>query len=240
MRPTIQQGSLAFFASIFIFFIALGVIEQTHGVLWAHWLWQGSLLGFVGLCLMWWSLLLKQRRSAGTGRGVGRTGFGLALFAVVMFGFSYVMVPFFHFLCDKLGMHQMVHQKVVVAKPAGVVGHQVRLRFLATVNGHQAFIFQPVHYERVLASGKQTLVKFYCHNRLAKAITVKIKTTVLPSQAAKYISFALAGRQTIYLKPGQSKVIQEHLRLGGDMPAMMQALTFGATAYVSPVQTKES
>ena len=95
MKPIIQHGNLPFLASLLLFFIAFGVIEAAHGFPWAHWVWQGALCGFVGLCLWWWSCLIKQRRASGEPSKVGRTGFALGLFACVMFGFSYVMVPFF-------------------------------------------------------------------------------------------------------------------------------------------------
>lgn len=114
---------------------------------------------------------------------------GLVVVAAGMFGFSYVMVPFYNLLCDAWGLNGKTNQVGVGAASAAEVdkNRTVTVEFVTQVYDNLPWIFKPEIKTVKVHPGENTKVAFFAENQSNQPMIVRAIPGVTPGIAGKYL-----------------------------------------------------
>ena len=100
----LNKCSLPTIATISVVLMAIGVLRLVHHQLYGGVLFYASFIILI-TTIIGWLVAARKKQSAPLS-----VGLKLALFASLMFAFSYVMVPLYHVLCHVLGLNSEISQ----------------------------------------------------------------------------------------------------------------------------------
>lgn len=111
----------------------------------------------------------------------------LTIGVVLMFGFSYMLVPLYTLICKQAGLNGRTDNRAVVADSNMSVDRSrtIEVEFTATVHGDIPFVFKPLIHHIKVHPGEQKLVYYYAENRTGHDITVQAIPSITPDYAAK-------------------------------------------------------
>lgn len=114
----------------------------------------------------------------------------LKLFAVpiLMFGFGYLMVPFYNVFCQVTGLNGKTG-RLSTAEASLLqedTSRLVKIQFVASVNQSGPWDFHPEETSIMVHPGKPYTTKFFAQNRLNTALVSQSVPSVAPIQATRY------------------------------------------------------
>ena len=170
-----------------------------------------------------------------------RLGWKLAIAAMLMFGFGYLLVPLYQVYCkitgfngttSSIGYGDAVKRKVDLTR-------LVTVEFVANTNGSLPWEFRPELPRVQVHPGELVLAKFHARNMANIDIVGQAIPSVTPAQAASYfhkVECFCFSRQP--LAPGEGKDLPLQFLVDADLPKGIDTLTLSYTFFEAPpVQT---
>jgi cytochrome c oxidase assembly protein subunit 11 len=113
----------------------------------------------------------------------------LVLGVIFMFGFCYMLVPFYEFICKKEGINGKAANSASTFDPTMKVDYSrtIRVDFTTTINGSLQFKFIPLQRQITIHPGEKKLIYFYAENQTGQELTVQAIPSVTPSDAARFL-----------------------------------------------------
>ena len=121
-------------------------------------------------------------------RSLKRTVITLSLITVAMFGFAYLMVPFYNVLCKTLGINGKPNLAPVAQSHDEDASRLLTMQFVTTINANLTnFEFYSKTNSLQFHPGENETVLFYAKNDSDHPITVQAIPSVTPGIAAQYV-----------------------------------------------------
>lgn len=158
----------------------------------------------------------------------------LVMISVVMFGFSYALVPIYETMCLALGINGKTNPTAVQVEAAAPVdkSRTITVEFLATNNEQLPWDFYPEVKKIRIHPGEVTKISYYAKNKSKKSMTVQAIPSVAPSVASKYLKKTECfcfNRQT--LDAGKEQYLPLLFHLDRDLPKDVHTVTLSYTLF---------
>ncbi len=114
-----------------------------------------------------------------------------ALFAVLMFGFAFALIPLYNTFCEITGLNGKTSGQVeadLVKNQVIDENRKVIVQFDASVNSELNWEFRPIELQKEIIPGKFYHTKFYAKNLSNKDITGQATYSVSPAKASLYFN----------------------------------------------------
>ncbi len=111
--------------------------------------------------------------------------------AVLMFGFSFALVPLYNIFCEITGLNGKTSGQVakeVLASQVVDENRNVTVQFDASVNSELNWEFRPLEFEMQVVPGKLYKTEFYAKNLSDNDITGRATYSVTPRKASLYFN----------------------------------------------------
>lgn len=108
---------------------------------------------------------------------------------IFMFGFCYMLVPLYDFICKKEGINGKSANAVSKVDPGMKIdyGRTIKVSFTTTLNGNLNFKFIPLNRHVEIHPGEKKLIYFYAENQTGREMTVQAIPSVTPNDAARFL-----------------------------------------------------
>jgi len=108
---------------------------------------------------------------------------------IFMFGFCYMLIPLYNFVCKKEGINGKAANSAALINPNMKVDYArtIRVSFTTTLNGGLNFKFIPLVKHLEIHPGERKLIYFYAENLSGHDITVQAIPSVTPMDAARFL-----------------------------------------------------
>jgi cytochrome c oxidase assembly protein subunit 11 len=162
-----------------------------------------------------------------------RTAGKLALVALGMFGFGYLLVPLYDVFCDVTGLNGKTGNIAAQDADALEVDQQriVTVEFDTNVRA-MSWEFQPVHRKIKVHPGEVTRAVFTVENKSSKAIVGRAVPSVAPQQASLYFNktecFCFTEQR---LEPGERREMTVGFVVDPELPERFGALILSYTFF---------
>jgi cytochrome c oxidase assembly protein subunit 11 len=105
-----------------------------------------------------------------------------------MFGFSYLMVPIFTFVCKQVGINGKNVLSSAKVDPNMQIdsSRSIKIEFATTLHSNMQFIFRPEEHYIKIHPGERKTVYFYAENRTGNPITIQAVPSITPADGALY------------------------------------------------------
>ncbi len=158
----------------------------------------------------------------------------LFFFSVVMFGFSYAMVPMYEKICEVTGIRQPVANLDAVAKETRTVDMTREISIQFDANIHSAALqFKPLQSSIKAHPGEYTEIIYEVRNNAKIAITGQAIPSYSPRNLEKYLKkiecFCFT-KQVI--EPGEIKQMPVKFAIDPQIPVDINTVTISYTLYV--------
>jgi len=171
----------------------------------------------------------------------------LLMCSLLMFGFGFLLVPFYDVMCNVLGLNGRA--SLEAAKPntqAVDLSRIVTVNFIASKNASLPIEFYPTtvnndkRYHQLESAtmdvsihpGENKRIAFYVKNDTMNAITMQAIPSVSPGEAANYVRktecFCFESQ---HLLPGQSMLMPVIFHLDPELPKKIHSITLLYTAF---------
>lgn len=159
----------------------------------------------------------------------------LAIVSVGMFGFSYLMVPFYNALCKTLGINGKPSLVAVAQAKDMDASRDINMEFVTTMNANlTAWEFYSKVKSLKLHPGENQTVLYFVKNNTDQEMTVQAIPSVAPGLAAKYVlkseCFCFT-QQT--LKAHEAKIMPLLFHIDQKIPANINNLTLSYTLFAA-------
>lgn len=157
------------------------------------------------------------------------------LLAVVvgMFGFGFLMVPFYDVICDITGLNGKTRNSVADAAPVRVdASRTVTVEFVASVNADAPWEFRPDVVRLDVHPGQFYQTHFYARNLQDRPLVAQAIPSVAPGLAATYfqkIECFCFNRQAF--AAGEGREMPVTFRLDPALPADTRTVTLSYTLF---------
>jgi cytochrome c oxidase assembly protein subunit 11 len=165
-----------------------------------------------------------------------KTARKLALFAVAMFGFGYVMVPIYDVFCDVTGINGKtgeISQSEANANHIDV-DRMVTVEFDTNVNPALPWKFKAQEYKMAVHPGEIAEAVFIVENLSDKPIVGQAVPSVAPAQASLFFNktecFCFTKQ---VLEAGESKEMIVRFVVGTELPEKISTMTLSYTFFQS-------
>lgn len=152
-----------------------------------------------------------------------------SLVAVLMFGFSFALIPLYKVLCEYTGISNRERVIVLQNNPQG---HEITLQFVTTNNAEIPWEFYPKTNSITIHPNENGKMLFYAKNNSDHAMTVQAVPSFSPKEAANYfdkIECFCFRQQT--LQAGKSKEMPVIFHVKKNIPENIQTITLGYTLF---------
>lgn len=158
----------------------------------------------------------------------------LWIVAVGMFGFGFLMVPFYNKICEVTGINSGDTQ--VLAKNTQVdTSRTITLEFDANVDAHLPWKFTPVQNSIKMHPGEMVQVLYEVENLSDHDITGQAIPSYGPQLAGQYVKkiecFCFTGQT---LKAREKKQMPVMMVMDPSLPADVNTVTLSYTFFVQP------
>ncbi len=151
-----------------------------------------------------------------------------ALVAVIMFGFTFAMVPVYNALCNVTGLNTAV--PVSLAPPD--YNRAILIQFVTANNRNLPWDFYPLQTSINVHPNENAKVFFYFKNNSTHTMTVQAIPSITPGPAVSHfhkIECFCFQKQT--LNPGQTLTVPLVFRLDNDVSGDVSTVTLGYTLF---------
>lgn len=153
--------------------------------------------------------------------------------AILMFGFSFALVPLYRIVCKVTGLNGGVNVAEVNSTfTDGIAKRAVTIQFVATNNQNLPWTFYPKKNSLKVNSEEQAEMIFYAKNNSKHTMTVQAIPSFAPQMAARYfhkIECFCFRQQT--LKTGEEKAMPVIFRIDHALPAEIHVITLSYTLF---------
>jgi cytochrome c oxidase assembly protein subunit 11 len=156
-----------------------------------------------------------------------------------MFGFAYLLVPFYNVLCKQLGINGKPNLSPVAQSKDQDNTRFLNMQFVTSINANLSnFEFYSKTNAMQFHPGENRAVLFYMKNNSDQAITVQAIPSVTPGLAAQYVKktecFCFT-QQT--LGPHQAQILPLLFHIDQSIPDDLNTLTLSYTLFKTKVKT---
>lgn len=149
------------------------------------------------------------------------------LVVILMFGFTFAIVPIYNKLCRITGLSTAVPSWVLPD-----LSRQITVQFTTTTNQTLACEFKPLQNDIKVHPNENNHVWFYIKNNTNKTLTLQAIPSIVPGVAVKYfhkIECFCFKQQT--LKAGQALKMPMVFSLDKEIPAELNTISVGYTLF---------
>jgi len=161
----------------------------------------------------------------------------LALAAVLMIGFGYLLVPLYQTYCKYTGFNgttTRIDRGTALLQTADVE-RWVTVQFVATTNRGLPWDFRPEVASVRVHPGETFVAQFIVHNLGGRLIVGQAVPSVTPGQAARYFRkiecFCFSHQP---LAPGETRRLPVQFLVAKDLPPEIRTLTLAYTFFEIP------
>lgn len=159
----------------------------------------------------------------------------LAIMAVCMFGFGFLLVPIYSIFCEITGIGGRTNDTVAVI-PAGMqvdTGRTITVEFIAVVNEQAPWEFRPTVSSIEIHPGQLYDTSFYARNLTDRELIGQAVPSVAPGVAAKHFQktecFCFTA-QKFLAREGRDMGVQ--FMVDPDLPEYVDRITLSYTFFV--------
>lgn len=166
-----------------------------------------------------------------------RLGLKLAVLALAMFGFGYMLVPLYQGYCKATGMNgtsrRIDYGQAVTRKPD--TSRWVTVEFVANTEGSLPWEFRPEVVSMKIHPGDLVMTRFHARNVGNDPMNGQAVANVTPGQAAPYFH-EVAGfcSSSQPLASGESKLLPVQFLVDPDLPSSVATVTLAYTFFAAP------
>jgi cytochrome c oxidase assembly protein subunit 11 len=171
--------------------------------------------------------------------------------ALLMFGFSFAMVPLYSLLCKTVGINTSLKNgellKPVQAVAAGTVdksvdlSRSIKVEFVATNHNGMPWDFYPRVKSIQVHPGENNKINFYAKNTTSNTMTVQAIPSMTPTAALNHfhkIECFCFNQQT--LKGRESRDMALVFKIDKDLPKDIRVITLSYTLFdATPKETRK-
>lgn len=159
----------------------------------------------------------------------------LAVLAVAMFGFGFLLVPFYYLVCEITGIGGRTSEAVAAAPTVVDASRRVTVEFVATVNQYAPWEFRPETTVLEVEPGRLYDVAFFARNLTNRALTGQAVPSVAPGEGAKYLkkTDCFCFRSQTF-GPAEQRDLTVQFYLDPALPKYVDRITLSYTMFVKP------
>jgi len=117
-----------------------------------------------------------------------KVGIYLAVGVLLMFGFGYLLVPFYNVICKTLGINGKTSNQQIASATTIDKSRTIEVQFLATINTNlRHWKFYPETKRVMVHPGQNTRIAYFAENDTNHTMTVQAIPSVSPGLAANYL-----------------------------------------------------
>ena len=151
--------------------------------------------------------------------------------AVLMFGFSFALVPLYGLMCDALGIGKIRAASEPVTA-ATIAPHKLAIEFVTTNTEQLNWSFYPLVKSLEITTSETYMVNFFAKNNTANTMTVQAIPSITPVQGTEYLiktqCFCFE-QQT--LAPGESIKMPVVFLIDSALPEKYSTLTLSYSLF---------
>ena len=151
--------------------------------------------------------------------------------AVLMFGFSFALVPLYDLMCDALGIGK-IRAATAPAKATTFAPHKLSIEFITTNTEQLDWSFYPLVKSMEITTSETYMVNFYAKNNTDRTMTVQAIPSITPVQGTDYLiktqCFCFE-QQT--LEPGESVKMPVVFLIDSALPEKYATLTLSYSLF---------
>jgi cytochrome c oxidase assembly protein subunit 11 len=151
--------------------------------------------------------------------------------AVLMFGFSFALVPLYDLMCDALGIGK-IRAATAPVTATTIAPHSLAIEFVTTNTEQLNWSFYPLVKSMEINTSETYMVNFYAKNNTAKTMTVQAIPSITPVQGTEYLiktqCFCFE-QQT--LEPGESIKMPVVFLIDSALPKKYATLTLSYSLF---------
>lgn len=162
----------------------------------------------------------------------------LTLAVVIMFGFSFALVPLYRVACKKIGLNTSIPISNFADAPLSVADSSVQfsrnlnVQFIAITNQGLAWDFRPLMKVVKVRPGEKIKVVFYAKNKTNKDMTVQAVPSMTPTESISHfhkLECFCFNQQS--LKAGEAKNMALVFQVDKDLPKDVHTITLAYTLF---------
>lgn len=122
---------------------------------------------------------------------MNKTVFKTSVFAVLMFGFAFALIPLYDTFCEITGLNGKTSGQVESSIAENQIideNRKVTVQFDTSVNSELNWEFRPIELQKEVIPGKFYHTNFYAKNLSNKEITGQATYSVAPNAASLYFN----------------------------------------------------
>ena len=159
----------------------------------------------------------------------------LAVLAVAMFGFGYLLVPLYSVLCRVTGLNQLQSADSVAAGTRPDVTRTVSMQFDANLRDGLPWVFRPMQSVMQVHPGQLVRVSYEASNTSDRAIVGQAIASFAPADAAAYVrKLECFCFSTQTLAPHEVKNLPVVFVIDGALPRDVPTVTLSYTFFEVP------
>jgi cytochrome c oxidase assembly protein subunit 11 len=155
----------------------------------------------------------------------------LSIFAAAMFGFGFLLVPFYEKICEVTGVNSLIKQAVAVENTQIDTSRWVTLEFDSNAHGLE-WDFKPVQRSVRVHPGEMIQIEYDVRNNGEKAVVGQAIPSYGPKHAAPYVKkmecFCFKQQP---LQAGESKRMPVQFVIDSTLPADVNTITLSYTFF---------
>lgn len=157
----------------------------------------------------------------------------LLCIVVLMFSFSFALVPLYNMLCNVLGINGKTNATAIEKNEYRVdYNRLISVQFTTTKNNQLNWDFYPEIKEIQIHPGATQKMNYIAKNKTNQTMTVQAVPSVAPSEAAKYLKKTVCfcfNRQT--LKAGETIKMPVRFHISPKLPKRFHDITLSYTLF---------
>lgn len=159
----------------------------------------------------------------------------LAAAAVAMFGFGYLLVPFYYLMCEVVGIGGRTGDAVAAAPQAADTSRRVTVELVGTVNQYAPWEFRPTTAAVEVVPGQLYTATFRARNLTDRPLTGQAIPSVAPGTGARYLKktdcFCFRAQD---FGPAETRDLTVQFYIDPALPGHVDRLTLSYTMFVQP------
>ncbi len=160
--------------------------------------------------------------------------------AVLMFGFSFALVPLYDLMCDALGIGK-IRAATLPVEATVIAPHKLAIEFVTTNTEQLDWSFYPLVKSMEVTTSETYMVNFFARNNTTRTMTVQAIPSITPVQGTDYLiktqCFCFE-RQT--LAPGESIKMPVVFLIDSALPEKYATLTLSYSLFELKQETAAS
>lgn len=156
----------------------------------------------------------------------------LWMLPIIMFGFSFALVPIYNVFCTTTGLNGKPSLTAAKASTKVDTSRTVKVQFTTTLNETLPWRFEPKTHTVLIHPGEAIDTSYLAENLTAKPMTVQAIPSISPAAASKYVKkLECFCFQHQSLDGGNHKDLPLTFYLDSNLPASIETVTLSYTLF---------